>query len=273
MTASFVKDPVLNSRGNDRVQIDPPEGSRLEVISPNWCDKTTWFEESVEVTDEALTDSGDGLTFNPATARVWVDVMHGKLTGERELRESHQPQIEVDGSPVEENSPGATDKDYSINYSTGAVTFNSSQSGKTVVAKRYHYENGATFTVAPIEGKILRITQIEVQFSENVELNDTVLFQLYVGGNPYGDPTVYQTMMDFINEASLAYPSIPKMGGSSWRGMKGAVHIFRWPYSERGATDLKASLGMAIKIKLEGNNEFGGDVAVATVYGISESES
>lgn len=257
-----------------KIQLEPAsEVSRLEVISPNWCDKTTWFQGSVEVDDETLTDSGDGLTFTPATARAWIDVTHGKLTGERSLRANYQPQIEVDGSPVEENSPGKTDKDYSINYSTGAVTFNSSQSGKTVVAARYHYADKSTFTIKPDAGKLLRVTQIEVQFSENVELNDSVLFQLYVGGNPYGSPTVYQTMMDFINEASLAYPSIPQMGGSSWRGMKGAVHVFRWPYSERGATDLKSSLAMEIRISLEGDAEFGGDVAVATVYGISETES
>jgi hypothetical protein len=256
-----------------KVQVEPPEGSRLEVVSPNWCDKTTWYQSATEITDETLTDSGDGLTFNPATARAWIDVFHGKLTGERTLRATYQPQIEVDAAAVEENSPGLTDKDYSIDYTTGAVTFNSSQSGKTVVAKRYHYESGSEFCICPAAGKLLRLTQVEVQFSENVDLKDAVLFQLYVGGNPYGNPVVYQVMMDFINEASLSYPSIPKMGGASWRGMPGPVHVFRWPYAERGATDLKSSLAMEIKISLENDTEFGGDVAVATFYGLSETET
>jgi len=261
-----------NSRGKSRIQVDAPEASRLDVISVNWCDKRTWYPKSTEVLDETLSDSGDGLTFNPATSRAWVDVMHGRLTGEYALRAEYQPSVEVDSVAKTENPPGTTDGDYALDYLTGNVTFNASQAGKTVVVKHYHFVNGSEWIIAPADGKLVRVTQVEVQFSENIILTDSVKFQLYVGGNPYGQPTVYQTMYDYINESSLAYAQIPSMGGAGWRGMNGPVRVFRWPYAERGTTDLKASLAMEIRVSLENDAEFGGDFAVATFYGTSETE-
>ena len=79
--------------------------------------------------------------------------------------------------------------------------------------------------------------------------------------------------LDYINEAELSYPSVPKMGGTSWRGMAGPLHIFQWPYAARGTTDLTSSTGLEIQIKLENNTPFGGDIAIATFYGTSEDET
>jgi hypothetical protein len=261
-----------DSREHPVVTVAPPEASRLDCISVNWCDKTTWYPSSVEVTDETMTDSGDGLTFNPDTQRPWVDVTHGKITGEYDLRSEYRPIIEVNSVQKTENSPGETDNDYTINYSTGQVTFNSSQSGNTVVVKQYHYVVDSEWIIAPSAGKVIRLTQVEVQFCKDVELIDSIVFQLYVGGNPYGGASVFQTMYDFINESSLSYPEIPQMGGSGWRGMTAPVHIFRWPYVERGTTDLRSSLSMEVHVCLENDIELGGDFAVTTFYGVTEDE-
>lgn len=265
-----LRQPPKTSRSHPLVTLAPPEGSRLDVISVNWCDKTTWYPKSTKVTDEVYSET-DATHFAPATERAYVDVTHGKLTGETDLRATYAPVVKVNDVTKTESSPGTTDGDYQIDYTTGVVTFNASQTGKTVKVT-YHYVGESEWVIAPAAGKLVRVAQVEVQFSENIDLKDTVKFQLYVGGSPYGDPTLYQTMYDYINEASLSYPSIPQMGGSSWRGMTGPVRIFRWPYSERGTTDLKSSLAMEIRVSLENDVEFGGDFAVATFYGTSETE-
>jgi hypothetical protein len=270
MSSTDLRSNPRNTRGKTRIQVDAPEGSRLDIISVNWCDKTTWYPKSTKVTDEVYTESS-GTVFNPTTQRPYVDVTHGKLTGEHTLRSEYTPVVKVDDVVKTENSPGQTDNDYTIDYDTGVVTFNASQTGKTVKVT-YYYVGSSEWIVAPDAEKMVRVTQVEVQFSENIILNDSVKFQLYVAGNPYGDPTIYQTMYDYINESSLAYPSIPQMGGSGWRGMSGPVRIFRWPYAERGTTDLKSSLGMEIRVCLENDAVFGGDFAVATFYGTSETE-
>lgn len=277
-----------NSRGLQRIEIVPPEASRSDIISINWCDPTTWYQSSVSIEEEVLVDTGDATIFDAYYANI-IDVNHGKITGERTLSATYGPVLTVDGYAKMENSPDAYDGDYSIDYSNGKVIFNSALGGSPEVLMSYHYSTDSTWTIAPEAGKTLRVTDVEVQFSaDNIEITDTVSFQAYglvdvfapqlipsiPSGTkiPIGEPTVYQTMYDFINDAQLAYPDIPKMGGSSWRGMKGPIHIFRWHYKERGTTDLKSSLGMEIRIKLENDIPFGGDVAVATFYATSEDE-
>jgi len=261
--------PRKTSAGLVRTQVDPPEGSRIDVISPNWCDPTTWYYSSVEVLAETLVDSGDGLTFNSANIN-WIDTSHGKLTDEDGLDTKYKPVIEANGVLQVEDEPfGGAQHDYAINYATGDVTFHSAPA--TPVTADYWRENGSIWSVQPAAGKVLRLTTVEVQFSSNLVLNDTVQFQLYVGGNPYGPATRYKTLIDYVNEAAGAYPEIPAMGGAQ-RGTSYPLQIFRWPYAERGTTDLRASLGMEVRISLMADTAFGGEMATATFYGVSEDE-
>jgi hypothetical protein len=241
----------------------------VDVISPNWCDRTTWHDSAEQITDQALTDSGDGLTWNSPHTN-WIDTYHGKLTGEDELS-GMRAVVKADGVTLTEDEPfGGAQGDYSVDYAAGTVTFHASQAGKAVTAT-YCRENGSAWVIKPDPGKVLRLTTVEVQFSKDIVLNDTVTFQLYVGGAPYGPPTTYKTMMDYINEAAGSYAEIPAMGGGS-RGTTQPIQIFRWPYAERASTDLKSSLAMEVHIKLANNNHFGGAKAIATFYGVSENE-
>jgi len=283
----FRKTPT-STRGYPKIDISAPEEKRVDIISVNWCDRTTWYPSSTLVEDEVLTDDGDATTFSIANDYL-IDVNHGKITGERKLRAQYSPTITVDGYAKTENSPDAYDGDYTIDYDNGQVIFNSALVGDPEVLMTYYYETGSSWTIAPDSGKVLRVTEVEVQFSaETIVLTDTVVFQAYgfvdvfapqlmpgiPSGTkiPIGSATYYQTMQDYINDAQLAYPNIPQMGGSGWRAMKGPIHIFRWHYKDRGTTDLVSSYGMEIRIKLENDMAFTGDIAVATFYGTSEDE-
>lgn len=280
------------AKGKPRVQVDPPEGSRVDVVSPNWCDKTTWYANSVVVQDETLVDSGDGLTFNSANEN-WIDTTHGKLTDEDTLSADCVPVVKANSVEKTIDAPFGVggDGDFSINYGTGSVTFHSAPA--LPVTASYRHQNGSEWTVKPKAGKCLRLTTVEVQFSRNAELKDTVIFQAYgfvehfapslldtaTPPGPYpagtlipiGTATTYKTMMDYINDASGAFPEIPAMGGTP-RGTSQPIQIFQWPYDKRASTDLCSATGMEIRISLESNQVFSGDFAVATFYGISEDE-
>jgi hypothetical protein len=293
MSVDLRRPSPTTSKGYQKVEIEAPEGKRLDTISVNWCDRTTWYPESTLVTDEGLSDSGDLTVWN-STKVFWIDTTHGKLTGERLLRPTYQAVVKVNAVEKTENSPEDTDNDYSINYATGDVTFNAALTGGDTVTATFHYESGSGWVIKPTAGKLLRLNYVEVQFSENLILNDTVIFepygpvemyapQLWDGYDPagpypagtmipLGSQTVYQTMQDYINEAEEAFPSVPKMGGTGWRGMPGPVRIFRWPYERRGTTDITATSKVEIRIQLENDIVLGGDVAVATFYGKSEDE-
>ena len=61
------------------------EGNSVVIVSHNWPDQCTWYGQSVPVTAETLTDSGDGLKFT-STHDHWIDLHHGRLYGEDKIK-------------------------------------------------------------------------------------------------------------------------------------------------------------------------------------------
>lgn len=276
-----------------RKDVDAPN-----IISPNWCDKTTWWEKSTAVVGETLTDSGDLTTYNSANDH-WICLHHGKVTQEHNINSNYQVKVYVDAVEKTENSQGTTDGDYSVNYDTGDVTFNSAQAGGAVITADYSYSpdtaGNSCWTVAPDSGKKLSLRAVEVQFSVDIDLTDTAIFEIYgfvevfaphlwdgydpPGPYPAGtkiplQANKYPRMHNYIDESQQAYPNVPALGGNSWRGMQQQMQIFRWPYTHDFGqyVELASSKGMELRIFLEADTPFGGERAVATLYARSEDE-
>lgn len=279
----------IDSDGNLSNIPQPRSGTKFNVITHNWCDKTTWYLESTKVTTETLTDSGNGLTFNSANT-FWVDMKHGKVTDEDNICAINGNKwlsiITVNDVTKTESPAGTTTGDYQINYRTGVVTFNATQAGNTVKAT-YWYAGSGTFIFKPLAGKKIKLLSVEVQFSIDLELKDTLLFTPYGYAGvfapqyvpvpyaatdliPLAAPNKYKKIHDFINEANGTYPVIPIVGGNTWRGMTKEIITFPWNYVAR--TDIHSSYGMQIKISMENNIEQGGELATATFYALSENE-
>jgi hypothetical protein len=279
---------VVDADGNVNNVSQPRPGSKFNVITHNWCDKTTWYSESTKITAETLSDSGNGLTFNSAHA-FWVDMKHGKVTDEDSIcaiNAKWLSTITINNVAKTESPPGTTSGDYQIDYRAGTVTFNASQSGNTVVAT-YWYAGSGSFTFKPLAGKKIKLLSVEVQFSTDLDLKDTLIFTPYGYAGvfapqyvptpyaatdliPLAPSNKYKRIWDFINEANGTYPLVPVTGGNSWRGMTQPVITFPWNYIAR--TDIFSSYGMEIRISMENNIEQGGELATATFYAISENE-
>jgi hypothetical protein len=283
-----VKQWPIDPDGNLRIVPEPLAGSKFNVISVNWCDKCSWYETSVKVTDEALTDSGDGLTFNSAHTS-WIDMKHGRLTDEDNILASNPTKWVVtaksDGVTKAESPMLTTSADYQVDYPLGKITFNSSQAGKTILAT-YWYGVSGQFTVKPLPGKKIKILYVEVQFSKNIVLNDTMIFQAfgYAGvfapqyvPTPYAATDLvplqpankYKRASDFVNESNGCYPLNPAFGGAD-RGLQNDVITLPWKYLTR--TDLISAAGMEIRVGMENNVPHTGELGTATFYCISESE-
>lgn len=262
--------------GKAVVSMFPTEGTRTTIITPNWCDRTTWYQQATRVID--ATPTGGLIAFQLAHTNI-VDTYHGKITGEDFLKDASNNSYRVvvkvnDVIKAEQDPHVGSGGDYVIDYTTGIITFQSTLNANDVVKVTYHYAGSSEFVIKPATGKLLKIRRAEVQFSDNIVLTDSVRFQLYIGGAPYGDAVVYKTMMDYINEANGSLPSIQSLGvpqqGSNWRAMTTPVVTFPWDYT--AMTELKSSIGMEIRIKLEHDVPFDGDVATATFYCLSENE-
>jgi hypothetical protein len=278
----------VDSDGNLFNINQPRSGTKFNIITHNWCDKTTWYSESTKVTLETLTDAGAGLSFNSAHA-FWIDMKHGKVTDEDNictLANKWLSTVTVNDVVKTESPPATTTGDYQIDYRTGVVTFNATQIGNTVKAT-YWYAGSGTFVFKPIAGKKIKLLSVEVQFSKDLELKDTLIFTPYGYAGvfapqyvpvPYSATTLiplaasnkYKRMSDFVNEANGSYPVIPVIGGQGWRGLSQEIITFPWNYVAR--TDLSSAAGMELKITMENNIEQGGQMATATFYALSESE-
>jgi hypothetical protein len=260
-----------------RTSIEKAEGARKTAVTPNWCDKTTWYYKATKQTGQTLTDQGAHTNYDSPTSKSWVDNYHGRYSSEDFLKtegdDVPRMKVYVDSVEKTEQDPHTgSGGDYTVDYLNGRVTFLSALSAEAVVTADLWEIGGSCWILKPDAGKKLKITSAEVQFSADISIKDSVTFQLYVGGSPYGDPVVYKTMVDYINEANGSKPPIPATTESSptWRDL--TVDVITYPWDYQAVTELKSSLAMEIRVELEHDVELGGTIATATFYCLSYPE-
>lgn len=181
------------SRGIQKVQVEPREGTKLELFSQNFCDKRTWFKTSTRITDGYMTDSGDGLTFTlDVGPKVIIDVGHGRISEGHKIRDTYVGKVYVDGVLKTEHHPDDVMSfdangdevfsyadgygDYGLDYLTGDVVFKASQAGKTVRIDYSEVVNSKWY-IKPEAGKRIELISAELQFSVGSVMNSDFVFQ------------------------------------------------------------------------------------------------
>jgi hypothetical protein len=280
--------------GLQRVVSEKSDASSVTFHSHEWTDKTSWCEKAIRVVDEVAThnDPPGGYTEYQVANYPVVDSYHGHITNEDFKADASGNSFRVtvkvnDVVKVEQDPHDGTGGDFTIDYAAGKITFLAALTDPDVVKVTYHYATSSVLTVKPEAGKVLRVEVVEVQFSTDVELTDTAVFQPYgyvdvfaphLTPTPYppgtliplGSPVNYKTMRDYMNDAFRSYPSYPAMGGAGWRGIPVPVLVMDWDYTR--AKPLYSAYGMEIRCFLEHDTEFGGTYATATFYCSTEDE-
>lgn len=274
------------------VATGPPVGLTERVlVSPNLCDRTTWYFLSTRVTNEVATDSGDGLTFNLINSNL-IDLYHGKTYDEYHLRQDggaeYKVVVLVNSVELTERSAFASSGgDYTVDYAAGTITFFNSQSGNTVEVS-YNYESGSLWSIVPNAGKRLDIQYAEAQFSSDLDMESELIVSIhgYVevfapslavsNGGPIPDGTVieldrwpYETIDNIIEEAVSAQPVIPIIGTNA-RGTTTSRQIF--PFRYNAARDIRASYGMQLSVSLGNDTVWTGERASVTFYAVERAE-
>lgn len=280
------------SDGRVKIVAEKTSASTITFYSHNWTDKTTWYEKSIRITEEAI-NYGDNLNYQLSHQNI-IDSYHGKYTNEDFILDSqgysYRVSVSVDGYVKTEQDPHyGTGGDYLINYSDGYIIFLQEQDPDSIIYATYHYATSSIFTIKPGVGKQLKFGVVEVQFSNDVEIKDSVIFQPYgyvdvfapqylqSNGGPYpsgtkiplGNPIIYKTIQDYLNDSRKSYPIYPALGGSGWRGMDTSCIIMDWDYE--GDKILRSDYGMEIRVYLQHDSAFGGEWATFTCYAKSES--
>lgn len=292
-TGELDPDTLTTADGKPILVVEPrTDVSNPTLITPDWCDKTTWYYESTRVTNEQLVHVQNNQVYSSANP-FWIDLRDGKLTQAESIWPTYRPVVRVDNVVQVLNSTEQQNGNYDYNAETGVVTFNQPLTPGAVVTADYSYAVSSRWKVIPLPGRKLSIRAVEIQFSKDIEITTAAIFAVHgpidvfaphllqSNGGPFPSGTKiplrvnrYDRMYNFIDEAQHSYPDIPALGGNSWRGMSQPMHIFRWPYTGAYGTPtvLDATKGMELHISLENNIPYAGTRAIVTLYTRSEPE-
>lgn len=277
-------EPAFQHDRAQKVAIVGREGVEYIRATHDFCDATTWYPHSVRVTDEAMNDSGDGLTFTSPRPN-WIDLYHGKVHEEIDTRQlvDHEYLVVVKVDDVEKviRKPFApSGGDYTIDYKTGRITFSISQAGKTVTVS-YSYATDNEWVMTSRPGQVLELQYAEIQFTQDLDLKGAILMSYWIGDTMVG-LIRYDTVLQIIYEAKGNNPVVKPFGGAS-RGLSNEMQIFPMTYmavrrvfydvdkaiEHSGATEVHFSI-------LDYDDqpvECGGEAAVGTFYGVWRSEA
>jgi hypothetical protein len=269
-----------DAHGNAKISASPPEGTSKTFVTHDWADKTTWYTESVQVLKGSMTTS-DGYAYYASDGYdFWIDTKHGKIFEEDQLPDTVAANS-LDGYNYDVNvfvDDTHTTSGFEIFYADGYVQFDAYQ-GSNVIEADFYYENGSAWYLEPDDGKEIRILSAEVQFSDDVILNDTTDFQLEVYYPPiapppfripYGQPSRYKGARDFLSESSGTYPTLAGFGGPGFRGLQCPVITIPWKYV--ASKDIQSSVGARVKVYLLNNTPHTGEFATATFYCLVQDE-
>lgn len=276
----------------------PRVGSESIFVTHKLNDPITWWNQSVRVTDEEATDSGDGATWNLTHGNI-INIREGNIRDEDEISQNNIDEGEghgylirvlVDSVEMNQDDPfGLQENDYSVDYVNGTITLHTAMPGSTVEVS-YNYANGSTWVLNPGPGKMLDIEDAEAQFASDTVFADTAVFkivgnvevfapQLWNGYDPPGPyPTgtkiplktiKYKKLGQVLDEAKGSYPVIPALGGAA-RGF--TEDIYGFPFRYGTVRRLYSSMGMEMHVELENNIAFGGSHSTVTFYCLSSDE-
>jgi len=261
-------------------------GPRSFLFSHNFCDATTWFGDATRVTAEAV-GTGDAVqtVFGLANTNI-IDLVHGKVTDEdlavptaAQTGTDFKVHVYLDAVEQTETPWLGSTADYSVNYATGDITFVVAPASAVAVTADYFYESGSTVYIKPPIGYKTILTRAEVQFSKDMVMNDNLTSAVYTydpgqGAPPAkfeypGSKTTFKRIYDFINYTNGSFPIIPVMGGAN-RGVANDILQLRWEYTS--AIELPDSAGAELRIWLDTNTAYTGEIGAIAFYGYDELE-
>lgn len=270
----------MDAEGKAVIAIDKPAGEEAVFVTHNFCDETTWYDESTRVTDEVATDDGgDHTIWSVANGNI-IDMTHGNIHDEDNIkkREIHEYAVGVKVNDVLKTTrpPFATDwsqgGDYYVNYILGQIIFKDNQEGNTVKVG-YSYAVGARWRLVPESGKKIIIERAEVQFSKDLEYNDTLVYEVkakvneeppvYVDAVP---PVYYKKVAQVIAEAYGTFPTILPCGGSA-RGIEQDYYNYPFIYTRRKEiTSISSQYPLEFWLELENDKVYGGEHCSISFY-------
>jgi hypothetical protein len=269
----FLIPPVVGST-------KPNIGARAWVFSHNFCDKTTWYGDSIRITDEAVGIGNGSLAIFTLDNQNVIDLSHGRVSDEDYIVETYRPVVKIDGVTKTETEFGESAADYSIDYANGSITFTTPPINGAVITASYSYSPpnaGSTLYVRPEPGKKLVITVSEAQLFQDFAMTDNLISALFTYNPALGAPPAkfeypgtrsrYKRLYDFINYTLGSFPVIPAFSTGERALTQDVIHL---RYDYQSVITLDDAYGAELRIWMEHHRPFTGTAATITFYGYQE---
>lgn len=286
-----------------------PPGTKAWKVGHSLSSACCWWQQSVEVEKEEWSSSDQTTYTCPMAGRKIIDfVTPSRFYGRRMILAEYGgdpaylyliPKVYV--NDVEQPSG------YTINFDDAELVFDSALNPSDVVEVSYRYGQSSTYKVTAPAGKEppkrLRVTDAELQWTEDIEVDDAMIVELWgmIPGDVYGFPGImigpvplvqfpYDSIMDIYEEARQHYSPISPVNGP--RGCPQIWHDLKWDYSmgELGGDEQTSTIlypldwatahyapkygqeywATEMRISLENSKAFGGTRCSFTLYGFTE---
>jgi len=269
---------------------DPNIGEESYHFIPNFCDKTSWWQDASYEVQFAMRDKGAGTVWDTGATPAhlfWIDGSHGGIMHENivdyTLQQMGYPSIKPVVEVYEggewvaktEDSQAAdfldnplTAGDFYIDYRNGEIHFNSSQAGKQVRASFYKAQDTLTYVIEAPAGYICTIEFARILASSDVNMNCPIVYTMMRGEEFLGQ-YVYERLFQIQQDAGGVDPPYSPIGGSTPVGH----------YKNRGSTNTTQSLPMRYlraremcgdlqcRLIVTVAKEWGGEFAIGVMYG------
>lgn len=266
-TVDIVNDR-LSPRGRQEVSAYEPEGIGATIVTYNYCDKTSWWQNALPITMEVLVAATvlgvPSTTIFNASHGFIVDMNHGHIYDEDTAVAADPILI----AKIYINDVLQT-SGYTLNYRTGVVTFSAPVVG--VVKASYKYATDSYFTIKPRPGHVLSILTVQAQISTDCFINCPIVFEAWVDTLLYGKIPVPNSKISYKNERDFIYSC---NGGEEmikgWGNYPYDTKVLTFSYSR--PKPLHYSESVEIRIYTENHVEITGRLLNATFYIASEEE-
>ena len=231
--------------GNQKVTIQPRVGSGATIITHNFGDPCTWYQNSVEIVDEVLVPKVPAVYDTYKCSKTYIiDIEHGRITFDERVDQKYCIRVKVNDVVVTSG--------FTFNYEEGELTFQTPLTSNDEVKLKFWYATDSIFTIAPTAGKKLKIEHVETQFSADVDMvgKTEARFEEW-GYNPANLPnkmlykrTRYKNIAQFIDESNNRFCAEL----SPIDNLSKTLHVFVWDYPVSRV--MKSSQGAEVRVSM-----------------------
>jgi len=257
-----------------------PGAESVTIVTHEFSDRTTWYQNSVRLTNEALSDIGGNAFQADSGKRNWININSLNLAfdwkripkrdGTMGAHSDWAVVVKVDDVEVAAST-------YTVDFALGKVTFGSAPGGVVTATFSHNDEvtNMSDFIVCPPPGKRYLIEHVEVQFSKNIAFTNDILFEIWAGGTlgDYGDfpdylydagygqnRSTYRGVRDLINWCNNQYPVIPAPSDEF------VSDILVFPFRFLVCVEMRSDQGTIFRVFCKDHLPQNAEISTATLY-------